>query len=241
MTEIMQKFLSKIAEIKAEKPTYRQPGFGADGTCDCIGLVIGAVRRMGLKWTGIHGTNWAMRREMTGMRQISSAAELSVGDLVYKARPPGHSKYALPARYRKGGQYYNGDLNDYYHVGVVTSVSPLQITHMTSPTVRVDTTLGAWAYTGSLTMLLKASGQLVKQPIIMEGTQIPASGKTARVVAPTGKTVKMRQRPTTQCGVYDDIPIGTIVRLDEPGEKWAKISYGSRKGWYMMAKFLEVQ
>ena len=248
MNDVIQRFLDNIAEIKAEKPTYRQPGDGSDGTCDCIGLIIGSVRRMGLKWTGIHGSNWAARKETTGLQKLTSASQLSVGDLVYKAKSPGDSGYALPDRYKQGKKYYTGDLLDYYHVGVVTKTSPLEITHMTTPTVRTDSTIKKWTHCGSLTMLLKASGQAIKQPTAPEPVpteaevkEIPASGKRAKVVANSGRYVKMRQQPNTRCRLYDEVPIGAIVTLEAPGESWAKISYGKRRNWYMMAKYLEVQ
>lgn len=40
----LEAFLSEVAKIKSEAPTYREGGDGSDGTCDCIGLVIGAIR-----------------------------------------------------------------------------------------------------------------------------------------------------------------------------------------------------
>lgn len=49
------KFLEKVQEITASKPTYKLGHDGSDGTCDCIGLIIGAIRRAGGSWTGTHG------------------------------------------------------------------------------------------------------------------------------------------------------------------------------------------
>ena len=146
MTALLQKYLQKVDDIKRSKPKYRQPGDGSDGTCDCIGLIIGGIRRCGLKWTGIHGSNYAARKAAVNFKKVNSTSDLEVGDTVYKGCAPGSSGYALPARYKQGGVYYNGDLTDYYHVGVVTSLNPLNITHMTSPTVKVDTKLGKWGY-----------------------------------------------------------------------------------------------
>ena len=40
-------FLERVEEIAREKPRYRKGGSGRDGTCDCIGLIIGALRRAG--------------------------------------------------------------------------------------------------------------------------------------------------------------------------------------------------
>ena len=56
----------------------------------------------------------------------------------------------MPGRY-KGDK----DQNDYFHVGVVLSVYPLRIRHMTTPTVKIDTKLGAWTHHGWCSMVEK--------------------------------------------------------------------------------------
>ena len=252
MTAWIEKFLAAVKAIFDSKPAYKQPGDGSNGVCDCIGLIIGAIRRIGLKWSGIHGSNWAARKEIVKLEHIDSASDLKVGDAVFKAYEKGDSRWSLPARYRAGGRYCNGDLRDYYHVGVVTSVNPLRITHMTSPTARVDTRLGSWAYHGQLSILVKAAGGSASQsvsPSVPTQTgsssgmddKTPATGKTAVVTAQTGKYVKMRQYPSTNCSTWDNVPVGATVTLVQPGETWAQISYGRRKNWYMMAKFLDVK
>lgn len=236
--EVVDKFLSKVHEIYNQKPAYKQPGDGSDGTCDCVGLIIGAIRRMGLKWTGIHGANWAARKELVQLQKINSSNDLALGDAVLKAYEPQDSRYALPTRYKKGGKYYNGDLKDYYHIGVVSSVNPLRITHMTSPTAKIDTSLGKWAYHGQLSVLAKAAGS--KIPVSTPTPETPTSGSSAVVVAANGKPVKMRQYPSKSCRTWINVPIGTPVEIVSPGETWAQINYGKYRGWYMIASFLDI-
>lgn len=248
--QVIEQFLKEIRNLKAKHLTYRQPGDGSDGTCDCIGLIIGAIRRMGYKWSGIHGSNWAARKEIQQLCVITGTGQLQVGDIVFKAYEKGESKWTLNKypRYLPGGAYYNGDMKDYYHVGVVTSVSPLNITHMTSPTVKVDTSLGKWRYFGKLNILLKASGSSAPSSGIGEAAYyipekkdtIPKTGAIAVVTAKSGKYVKMRKEPSTSCRMYEEVPVGSKVTLLKPGEKWAQISYGKRNGWYMMAEFLDI-
>ena len=244
MAVTIQQFLNKVAVIKATNPKYRQPGDGSDGTCDCIGLVIGAIRRCGLKWAGIHGSNWAARKEAVNFRHVTDASQLELGDVVLKGYAPGATGYNLPKRYRQGGKYYNGDLTDYYHAGVVTSVNPLTITHM-SAGMTVDKKLGKWNYAFRAKALVNAgaySNTPTPEPAPEPETPAPkpATGKKARVIAPSGRYVKMRQQPTQKCRSYDEVPVGATVTLEKPGESWAQISYGNKKNWYMMAKFLEV-
>ena len=97
--EIVKIFLSKILEIFNSNPKRREPGDGSDGYCDCIGLIIGAIRRMKLKWTGIHGSNWTARKEIYELKKITSQSELQPGDVVLKAVPKGNSNWDLPSRY----------------------------------------------------------------------------------------------------------------------------------------------
>ena len=139
----LNEFLAAVEEISAENPRYRKGGSGFDGSCDCIGLIIGALQRCGGKWSGIHGSNWTARNATDGLKRIVSNSDLEIGDLVYKAKAPGEKGYDLPNRY-KGDK----DQNDYYHVGVVMSVYPLRIRHMTTPTMKIDIKLGAWTHHG---------------------------------------------------------------------------------------------
>lgn len=249
MNAVLQKFIDKVFVIKSLNPTYRQPGDGSDGTCDCIGLVIGALRRMGINWFSqpgaIHGTNYAVRKAVTGFEKIGSAANLKVGDVVFKAYAKGEKGWTLNKypRYLPGGKYYNGDLNDYYHVGVVTSVSPLGITHM-STRCRTDNKLGEWAYHGRLNLLIKAHAydddpEPTPTPTPPQPTPTPTPGQSATVYADNRLPVKMRMKPSTSCGIFDKLPCGTVVTLNEYGDDWCKISYGKRSGWYMMTKFLQ--
>lgn len=67
------------------------------------------------------------------------------------------------------------------------------------------------------------------------------------VQSENGKPVRMRAEPNTGCNLYDEVPSGSKVEMlvynysiDKKGNQWSKISYGHRKGWYMMSKFLSV-
>ena len=255
---LVQKFLAMVEVIKRLNPAYKQPGDGSNGVCDCIGLIIGALKRMGIIWTGIHGSNYGARYQTVGLEYIQSESQLRLGDAVYKASDPDgyvkkacnagrmKAKYKLPDRYKKGHQYYNGDLKDYYHVGVVTQVSPLRITHMTSPRMKVDTNLnGGWNYHGKVKPLVNAekNGSVPADnpvPSAPTNVPVPSEGSKAIVVADNGLPVKMREYPSTNCATWEKVPCGTEVTIVEPGETWAKINGCGRQGWYMMAKFLDV-
>ena len=81
MSVDVKKFLTRVEEIAAEGPGYQHGHSGDDHLCDCIGLVIGAIRRAGGQWRGLHGSNYAARKELTGKPQkIVGTGDLQPGE-----------------------------------------------------------------------------------------------------------------------------------------------------------------
>ena len=218
-----ERFLEKVEEIAQSNPSYKEGRDGSDGTCDCIGLIIGAIRRAGGAWNGIHGSNNAARYEMRELLPVMDAGELNLGDAVYKARMPGEVGYALPERYKN-----DPDQRDYYHVGVVTAVEPLEITHCTGPGIVRDTKLGRWTYRGRL------------EKVDYDGTEVVETMvQTATVVADSGDDVKMRSTPSQTDGLYWKVPVGDKVQVAYVEGEWAKVRHQGRTG-YMMVEYLEM-
>jgi len=244
-------FLQKIEQIAAENPSYRIGGSGADGTCDCVGLIMGAFRRAGGKWPWLHSSNDVPRKGLLSLKPIRSASDLSAGDLVFKHLEPGQSGYSLPSRYAG-----DPDRNDYFHVGVVLSAKPLRIRHMTSPAVMLDTKLGRWSHYGWCTLIRKPSGD--EAPAVPDSQDIPAgpdkSDKSDKkgdplplnepitVESTNGLPVKLRDRPSTSCPLYREIPSGAAGVLLEEGEHWCRIETTDRNGasctGWMMSDFV---
>ena len=193
---------------------------GTGGKCDCIGLIIGAIRLAGGKWTGTHGSNYAARNEMHCLEKITSVSRLRTGDMVYKYRMPGEAKYSLPDKYRTGD-----DRNDYYHVGVVTSVQPLEITHCTSVSggIKRDSTLGEWQFFGAWRGIEEAA----------------ETGVPCRV---TGGRLKLREGPGTRYKVLAHLPDGAQVMAGETlaDGTWRSVSYMGQRG-YAMACYLAAE
>ena len=232
MATTRKAFINKCQVIVDAQPTYKN---GASNTseCDCIGMVKYGLRENGVNFS-TSGTNYSFRHHVENIRSISSASDLNEGDVVFKAREPGEAGYDLPAKYCQGGPEYNGDLNDYYHIGVVKSVNPLQIIHMTSPSAKTDTKIGKWGYAASLKSQYISDAPSPEPP----GPE-PTPGQQATVYAENGKPVKMRAKPSTNCGLYDELPVGTkvdVVAVRSDG--WTCVNYGKRQGFYIMTKFL---
>ena len=224
------KYVEGVNSIYVEQPTYRTGGDGSDGTCDCIGMCRGALKREGVTdVSGMGGTNYAARHTIQDLQKIKKEDQLQVGDIVMKIRDKDDQNMPLPDQYRKGGNDYSqkwGETN-FTHIGTVTQVNPLRITHMTSPTAKIDTSLGKWTYFGRLPWVEYKNEQ--------ETEDLVAGWAT--VVADKGSTVKMRAKPSTLCRLYWEVPVGAKVVLVEPEDTWSGIIYAGQSG-YMMTKFL---
>ena len=222
MSANLSAFLAAVDAIQQEAPTYRLGGKAEDGTCDCIGLIIGALNRCGIKWPGIHGSNWAARNAMAWLLPVSDASDITVGDIVYKARRPGETGYSLPDRYAA-----DPDRADYYHVGVVRSVSPLDIVHCTGPGIVRDKKMGKWNYAGWLRMVSRGNNE-------GEATGM----QTAVVIAESGSTVNLRKTP--HGALEDRVPVGSTAQVLDTMDGWARITVSGKTGW-MDLKYLRMQ
>ena len=223
-------FIAAAEQIANEGPAYQHGGDGSGGYCDCIGLIIGAIRRCGGQWRGTHGSNYAARYEVDRIRKITSNVELKRGDVVFKAYEPGQGGYSLPGKYEKGGESYTGDLRDYYHIGIVESANPLNIRHMTTPKAKMDYQLGKWAYAGRLK-------KLDAEETESTGTAGGGGKKTMETVIISGgnteKPINMRSIASTASTKIGEIPQGTEVEILEGGGAFSRVKYGNLIGWVM--------
>lgn len=231
-TITVDEFLEGIASIYAEQPSYQLGHDGSDGTCDCIGMPRGASKRKGVTdIKNFSGTNMAARKTIKDLTPLKSTGELQLGEVVLKTRDANDPSYPLPDRYRKGHSDYNskwGETN-FTHIGTVTGVNPLEITHMTSPKPKKDTKLGNWKYRGKLPWV-NYGGEPGPGPE-------PEPGEWAYVYAENGKPVKMRAKPSTSCNSYWEVPVGSQVKILEKGTDWHHIQWAGQDG-YMMKQFL---
>ena len=212
----IETFLQSIAKNVALVNNYELGEDGRNGGCDCIGLIIGALRLAGESWTGTHGSNYAARNEMRTLRKVENAKELKTGDIVYKARAKGESGYALPSRYAA-----DPDQLDYYHVGVVTRVSPLEITHCTGVQggIKRDTSLGKWGFCGQLK-------RIKEEVLAMASYQV------------TGGRLNIRTGPGYEYDRIGQIEDGTIVSAAPVGDgSWLYVDSHGVNG-YAMGQYL---
>ena len=220
------RFIDGVNSIYEEKPSYRKGGDGSDGTCDCSGMPRGALKREDVTGiTNMGGTNQAARETIENLREIVGTSDLQLGDVVLKVRDKDDPDYPLPDRYRKGHPDYDqkwGETN-FTHIGTVTGVNPLEITHMTSPTAKKDPKIGNWKYVGQL-------------PWVKRGADPEPVPEGYAVV--TAKKVALRTAPTTEAKVIVRANKGDQVKIEmPPPSKWEYVSYKGKSG-YMMKEFI---
>jgi hypothetical protein len=221
----LQQFIAGVNAIIDSKPTYKLGQDGSNGLCDCIGLIIGAIRRAGGTWSGTHGSNYAARNEM---QTLESPPRLEVGAAVYKYHEPGQAGWNLPAAYAN-----HPDQNDYYHVGTVLYVNPLRIAHCTSWSggsgIKIDTVIGKWRRGGRLKKVDYADAP--------EPPQEGVDKVIGYINLPATSNVFHRISPSNGSQWYGRINGGEAVEIVSSSGEWTRVRYGGKDG-YVMSKFI---
>lgn len=216
----MKAFAANVVALSKTITEYVWGATGENGKCDCVGLIIGALRMGNVKWTGTNGTNYTARNEMRYLTPLEDGSKLQLGQVVLKSRSPGQSGYALPEKYKSGS-----DLNDYYHIGTVTSIEPLEITHCTEPgPIKRDKSVSGWHWYGELSKVrhTEEGDQEIAVPMVVAG------GKLA-----------LRNGPGKNYQVKIWIPDGEEVQVLPYDEEWARVTWGKYEG-YSMQKYLRM-
>ena len=239
MATTVEKYVGKCQEVVDAKPTYKN-GASSLTECDCIGMDKYAFRECGVSFSTT-GTNYSVRKQVDGLRQVVGTSDMNIGDVVFKAREPGESGYDLPDKYKEGGKEYNGDLRDYYHIGTVKSVYPLEIIHMTSPTAKTDTKIGKWGFVASWKkqFIKDAEPQPEPEPEPQPEPQPePEPVMPAVVTSENNRPVNLRDQPSIYAQLVDRVPVGEAVDVLENQGEWCHVTW-NRKTGYMMTKFLD--
>lgn len=192
---------------------------------DCSGAFVWAYKQHGRSI--YHGVNRIAREYVVELLPVSAAEP---GMAAFKVYKPGDKLYDLPDDCKPGHAHYNGDLNDYHHIGLVDSDPAHVIEAATTQIgVRVGNLSDRWDYVARLKAVNYDGGE---EPVAEEQEMI--------VVAKSGKTVNMRQGPGTGNPVICKVPIGShVMRItDTDGWSFIRLIVDGRTG-YMKDKYLE--
>lgn len=200
-------------------PPYVWGGSSLTGM-DCSGAFVWAYKQHGLYIA--HGSNTIARSYAAEILPIIRAEP---GMAAFKARKPGEKGYALPEKFQPGGSAYNGDLNDYYHIGLVGENGHCVYNAQSKATgfVRSKTTAG-WSYCAKLKAVDYETGD--DEPMVK-----------MVITAASGSTVNVRKQPSENAPLVDRLPIGTVVDASDDRNGWRAIIHGGVSG-YVKAQFL---
>ena len=188
---------------------------------DCSGAFVYAYRQHSLSI--YHGSNRIAREYV---RELLPPDQARPGMAAFKARKPGDKLYNLPAEYRRGGRHYNGDLLDYYHIGLVDSDPAYVLNSQSTATGFVRSKIkSGWAAVAEL-----------KAVQYEKGGDEPVENK--RMIVTGNGYVNMRSGNSKSSPVITKLYPGNIVTQTMEKDGWAYVVRGDKKG-YVMSQFLE--
>lgn len=169
------------------------------GCVDCSGAFVWAYKQFGASIA--HGSNAIARSYVLALLPVSEAQP---GMAAFKIRRPGDEKYALPAKYQPGGSAYNGDLNDYYHIGLVDTDARYVLNAQSTATGFQRSKIAQnWACVGYLKAVDYGDEKT-------NGDEEPMMNPMI-VYAESGKTVFLRRQASTDSSYIARVPVGTEV------------------------------
>lgn len=194
-----------------------------EGCVSCSGAFTWAYRQHGK--TIYQGSNRIAREHVVKLIPTTEAIRIGsvrAGMAAIKMRAQGEKGYNLPDAYKPGGDHYNGDLGDYYHIGLVDTDCAHVLNAQSEATGFVSSNLDkTWDCVAYLT------------DVDYDGQE--EEGMTqARV---TGGRLKLRQDPSSSAKVLDMIPDGSVVDVIGDSGSWLRVAWAGKTG-YCMADYL---
>lgn len=217
--------IAYFERMLGERWAYRW-GAAEEGAVDCSGAFVWALGQEGI--VIYHGSNRMARTEVNALLPVSEARP---GMMAFKRRREDESGYALPREYREGENRYNGDLHDYYHVGLVDRDAGFVLNAQSTRTgfVRSRITEG-WDCVGYCKEVDYEGDDKMNETVTGLG----------RVTADSGGTVNLRRSASRMAAVIKRVPVGSTVRVLSREGDWYRVSFEGNDG-YMMAEFIALE
>lgn len=195
---------------------------------DCSGAFVYSYKKYGESI--YHGSNRIARKYVVELLPISEAKP---GMAAFKFYAPGQKGYNLPENYKQGGSQYNGDLNDYYHIGLVDEDPKYVLNSATTINGFIRSKISnGWNACGYLKAVdYGDGGKDDDEPVVENDIMI--------VTSENGAPVNMRESASVNSRIVARVPVGSeviVMKVDKNG--WTGVKYGRYDG-YMMTKFLK--
>lgn len=201
------------------------------GLVGCAGAFVYAFGQYGITYP--NGSNAIARKKIVG--NMLPICQAQPGMAAFKMKSPGEDGYKLPDKYKIGGSDYSGNVNDFYHIGLVDE-DPAYVLNAkgTKQGFCRDalTAANGWDCVALLKSVDygKDSGQMNE-----------LTGDWAKVVLPAGakgNTVRMRKDHSTAADVLEKVPVGSEILVTKDDGQWCEIQYNGETGW-MMSNYIE--
>lgn len=187
---------------------------------DCSGAIVRACLKYGYRI--YHGSNRIAREYVV---KLLPPSEARPGMVAFKSRKPGEKYYDLKDEYKPGHSHYNGDLNDYYHIGCVDSNPAYVINAQSTQTgVQRSKLSNGWTAVGWLKFVQGADGNMQEQKMVV-----------------TANKVNLRAGPSGGGARIEYLNKGDIVslkRFENLPSGWSFVSHNGKQG-YVMSRYLE--
>lgn len=224
----VEKLIAVFQQMYQEHWQYKW-GSHEKGCVDCSGAFTYAYSLFGYNIP--NGSNAIARKFIKGkMLPIGNAKP---GMIAFKSKLPGEDGYDLKDKYKQGGSQYNGDLADYYHVGLVDD-DPRYVLNAKGEKSGFCRDALSRNNGWDCVAFLKDVDYGEEQSEMPEGTY-------AKVVLPqgaNGTTVNLRQGPSKDKSVVAKVPVGTEVQVVDDKGTWCEVNSNGQYGW-MMSNYLE--
>ena len=189
-----------------------------EGAVDCSGAFVYVFGLYGIKYP--NGSNRIARYYTVGGLIPVKGAKIVPGMAAFKAKKPGESGYNLPATYQPGGASCNGDLNDYYHIGLVDYDTAYVLNAQGSKNNFERNRISGWDYVARL-------------KYVDYGEAVPLQTGEAHVI---GGRLNVRSKPSKSASKLAQLPDGQIVTVESTDGSWAKITW--KNEGYVMSEYL---
>ena len=245
----VRKCIEYFQQMWREHWSYKW-GAAQRGCVDCSGAFCYVWKQFNKSIA--HGSNKIARSYIKEMLPVSAAKP---GMAAFKKRVPGDEYYDLPDKYKPGGAEYNGDISDYYHIGLVDDDPNYVLNAQNEKNGFQRSPISQkWCGVGYLKDVDYSGSDSKPEPVTPDEPDVPvtpepidggdAEVKTATVIQPEGAGgtyVHFRKTASVSAAVVDDVPFGEAVEVldSSTNSAWWKIRYKKKTGW-MMRKFLEL-
>lgn len=203
-------------------------GHHETGCVDCSGAFVWSYENHGKSI--YNGSNRIAR---VYVERVIPIAEARAKGLIvpamaaFKAYEPTSQYYNLKDTYQPKGKYYNGDLNDYHHIGLIDEDTNYVLNAQGAKTGFVRSRIKEnWSHVGFLLAITYEGVVPVEDVKMMVGNLSPGT-----------TTVNMRKDPAPSASIIDKLKAGTVVsKVGEQGV-WSKVMAQNKVGW-IMSQFL---